>query len=726
MSNAKLEQLDQLRVDDALPGSGRKIQTNWGTMPSSDSDSLKAGNRGPTLLEDFHFRDKISHFDHERIPERVVHARGVAAHGEFQVYASQENITKAKFLHDPSKKIPVFVRFSTVLGSKGAPETAREVRGFAVRWYTDQGNFDLVGNNIPVFFIQDAMKFPDLVHAGKPEPHNDIPQAASAHDNFWDWISLMPEAQHMTMWILSDRTIPRSYRMMHGFGVHSFVLVNDKGERRFVKFHWRPVLGAHGLVWDEAQKLGGQDPDFLRRDLYDAIDSGAYPEWELGIQVVEEKDEHSFEFDILDATKLIPEELVPVQYIGKLTLNKNVTDNFAETEMVAFCTQHLVPGIQSSDDPLLQGRHFSYQDTQLTRLGGPNWLELPINKPICPIFNMQRDGYGRQRINGGRINYHPNRAGCPSEASVEEGGFLHFAEKLAGIKERARGPKFQERYNQATLFYNSQTPAEKEHIIKAACFELGKCTDDGVVMKMLEHFNKIEPEIAKKVAEALGYPVPPPIPGWVNHGVVSLNLSMVRTANGNIKSRKIGFLIADGFCPKQHEQMKAALTSSGALVENVGIRRNRVVASNGAIMKAEHSFWTQKSTAFDAIYIPGGEQSIKTLMSNGDAIAYINEAFKHYKAIAASGDAVSFLQQKGHFTGVTFATGGEVVNSLAVITGNADQVLGTIASKAAAVVGASVAGAASGVSGGGGISGEFIKEIGKHRCWDRHVSLTPA
>ena len=441
-NNSKVNELNVNRED----GTNQYLTTNHGVRINDNQNSLKAGDRGPSLLEDFILREKITHFDHERIPERVVHARGSGAHGFFQVYKPMAALTKANFLQDPAVKTPVFVRFSTVAGSRGSSDMARDVRGFAVKFYTEDGNFDLVGNNMPVFFIQDAIKFPDLIHAVKPEPHNEIPQAASAHDTFWDFISLMPESMHMVMWVMSDRSLPRSLRMMEGFGVHTFRLINDAGEARFVKFHWKPLLGMHSIVWDEAQKISGKDPDFHRRDLWEAIESGAYPEWELGIQVVEEKDEHKFDFDLLDPTKLIPEELVPVQRIGKLTLNRNPDNFFAETEQVAFHVGHIVPGIDFTNDPLLQGRLFSYTDTQLLRLGGPNFHEIPINRSLAPVHNNQRDGQMRQTINTSRTSYEPNSmgGGCPFQAGRDMGGFVSHAEKVGSTRPRGYGEQLVE------------------------------------------------------------------------------------------------------------------------------------------------------------------------------------------------------------------------------------------------------------------------------------------
>ncbi|MBA2727571.1 MAG: catalase, partial [Parachlamydiaceae bacterium] len=462
--------------------SGEFLTTNQGVRINDNQNTLKAGERGPSLLEDFIMREKITHFDHERIPERIVHARGSAAHGYFQLYKPLKQYTKAKFLNETSTQTPVFVRFSTVAGSRGSTDLARDVRGFAVKFYTEEGNFDLVGNNIPIFFIQDAMKFPDLIHAVKPEPHNEMPQAASAHDTFWDFISLMPESIHMIMWVMSDRAIPRSLRMMEGFGIHTFRLINENEKSVFVKFHFKPLLGVHSVAWDEAQKISGKNSDFHRLDLYEAIESGAFPEWEFGIQIVPEEDEHKFPFDLLDPTKLIPEELVPVLPIGKLVLNRNPDNFFAETEQVAFHPGHLVPGIDFTNDPLLQGRLFSYTDTQLSRLGSPNFHEIPINRPVAPVHNNQRDGHMRQTINQGRVSYQPNSlaSGCPFQAKMAEGGFTSFVEKIDANKIRGRSPSFFDHFSQATLFFNSQSDAEKRHIINALSFELGKVQVDAI------------------------------------------------------------------------------------------------------------------------------------------------------------------------------------------------------------------------------------------------------
>jgi len=562
-SNAKLEELEMNRSD----GADQFLTTNHGVRINDNQNSLKAGERGASLLEDFILREKITHFDHERIPERIVHARGSAAHGYFQVYKSMANFTKAGFLCDPSRKTPVFVRFSTVAGFRGSSDLARDIRGFAVKFYTDEGNYDLVGNNIPVFFIQDAIKFPDLIHSVKPEPHNEIPQAASAHDTFWDFISLMPESMHVIMWAMSDRAIPRSLRMMEGFGVHTFRFVNDEGKACFVKFHWKPVLGVHSVLWDEATRISGKDSDFHRRDLWEAIEAGAFPEWEFGVQIVPEEDEHKYEFDLLDATKIIPEELVPVQRIGKLVLNRNPDNFFAETEQVAFHPGHIVPGIDFTNDPLLQGRLFSYTDTQLSRLGSPNFHEIPINRPVAPVHNNQRDAHMRQTINKGKVSYDPNSlgGGCPFQAKMSEGGFHTYEERVDAKKVRARSESFHDHFSQATLFWNSQSDAEKNHIVNAFQFELGNVETVAIRERMVGILTQVDMTLAKRVAENLGLEVPqkPEEPINRSYGAdtdpktvqptrskssveKSAALSMANTVKDTIKSRQIAFLAADG------------------------------------------------------------------------------------------------------------------------------------------------------------------------------------
>jgi len=658
--NDKIQQLERNGED----ADGQTLTTNQGLRINDDQNSLRAGVRGPSLLEDFHLREKITHFDHERIPERVVHARGSAAHGFFQVYESMAPYTKAKFLQNQSVQTPVFVRFSTVVGSRGSADLARDVRGFAVKFYTEEGIFDLVGNNIPVFFIQDALKFPDLVHAIKPEPHHEMPQAASAHDTFWDFISLMPESMHMIMWVMSDRAIPRSFRMMEGFGVHTFRLVNDKGRSRFVKFHWKPVLGLHSVVWDEAQKISGLDPDFHRRDLWESIEQGAYPEWELGIQIVEEKDEHKFDFDLLDPTKLIPEELVPVKRIGKLTLNRNPDNFFAETEQVAFHPGHLVPGIDFSDDPLLQGRLFSYTDTQLIRLGGPNFHEIPINRPVVPVHNNQRDGHMRQTINHGRVSYQPNSlgGGCPMQAGREMGGFITYAETLDGGKVRARSEKFFDHFSQAALFWNSQSHPEKAHIVQALRFELGKVEVPAVRTRMVGLLAQVDKTLAGLVAQGLGIPVPAKVDGPLNLSVPadgdikrfqpksrvpsldrSPALSMASTVKDTIKTRRIAVLAADGVDATAVGRMKKALMAEGAQVKVVAPRLGVLSGTKGAEINIDISFLTAGSVLFDAVYIPGGEQSIETLKGDAKALMFVKEAYLHCKAIAATDAGIDLL-----------------------------------------------------------------------------------
>ncbi len=700
-------------------GNEEYLTTNQGVRVNDDQNSLKAGERGATLLEDFILREKITHFDHERIPERVVHARGAAAHGFFQVYESMAQYTKAGFLQDPKVKTPVFVRFSTVAGSRGSSDLARDVRGFAVKFYTEEGNYDLVGNNIPVFFIQDAIKFPDLVHAVKPEPHNEIPQAASAHDTFWDFISLMPESTHMIMWVMSDRAIPRSYRMMEGFGVHTFRFVNERGKARFVKFHWKPLLGVHSVVWDEAQKISGKDPDFHRRDLWESIENGDFPEWEFGVQIVEEKDEHRFDFDLLDSTKLIPEELVPVQRIGKLTLNRNPDNFFAETEQVAFHTGHVVPGIDFTNDPLLQGRLFSYTDTQLIRLGGPNFHEIPINRPISPLHNHQRDGHMRQTINRGRVSYEPNSlgGGCPMQAGADMGGFTSYAEKIDGQKVRARSASFFDHFSQATLFYNSQSQPEQDHIVNALRFELGKVETPAIRERMVYILSQVDKTLAARVAEGLGIKVPTKIDGPLNMSVPadgnprqfqpkrverevgnSPALSMANTPKDSIKTRKIAVLAADGFDAAALAAMKKALTAAGAQVKIVASRLGFLRGAKGEEVKIDFSFLTAASVLFDAVYIPGGEKSAESLKAESDALHFINEAYKHCKAIAATGTGVDVLRasylgavKKGKAT----SDEKKVVAEEGVVTGQDAQ-----AGKAAA---------------------EFIKAIAQHRHWSREI-----
>ena len=659
--NGKTAKLESFVAD----STGEFLTTNHGVRINDDQNSLKAGERGATLLEDFILREKITHFDHERIPERVVHARGSAAHGVFKVYEDMSNLTRAAFLCDPGAETPVFVRFSTVAGSRGSTDLARDVRGFAVKFYTQEGNFDLVGNNMPVFFIQDAVKFPDLVHAVKPEPDNEMPQAASAHDTFWDFISQMPESSHMIMWLMSDRAIPRSYRMMEGFGVHTFRFVNANGEASFVKFHWKPLLGVHSVAWDEAQNISGKDPDFHRRDLWDTIEAGAFPEWELGVQIVPEADEFKFEFDLLDPTKLIPEELVPVQRIGKMTLNRNPDNFFAETEQVAFHVGHVVPGIDFTNDPLLQGRLFSYTDTQLIRLGGPNFHEIPINRPVIPVHNNQRDGHMRQTINRGKISYGPNglAANDPRQAAAAQGGFVSYNEAIDARKIRARSRSFFDHFSQARLFFNSQSNAEKNHLIDALSFELGKVKAIPVRERMLAVLIQIDKGLAGAVAQALGLQVPKIPLADLNNSLPadgkrkdyasvnpkgslakSIALSMATTIKDTIKSRKIAILAADGVNEQTLSKVKDFLVAQGAVVHIIAPRLGEIISAGGKNIAVDESLLTAASVLYDAVYVPGGANSVNAISGEANAIHFLNEAFKHCKAIAADQQALQVLE----------------------------------------------------------------------------------
>lgn len=648
------KKLDQLQTH-STSNENEKLTTNQGLKINNNQDSLKAGERGPSLLEDFILREKITHFDHERIPERVVHARGSGAHGIFKLTKSMAEYTKAKFLTELGKETPVFVRFSTVAGSKGSTDLARDVRGFAVKFYTEEGNYDLVANNMPVFFIQDAIKFPDLIHAVKPEPDNEIPQAASAHDTFWDFISLMPESMHMIMWLMSDRAIPRSLRMMEGFGVHSFKFISEEGKVHFVKFHFKPKLGVHSVAWDEAQRISGVDPDFHKRDLWEAIENGDYAEWDFGVQLVPEENEHSFDFDLLDPTKIIPEEEVPVEIIGTLTLNRNPDNFFAETEQVAFHPGHIIPGIDFTNDPLLQGRLFSYTDTQLSRLGSPNFHEIPINRSVNTVHNNQRDGHMRQQIVKGKTSYDPNSigGGCPFQAMMSEGGFTSQEERVSGAKIRERSSSFVDHYSQAKLFYNSQSAPEKVHLQKALIFELSKVTLPAVRERVVGQLAFIDMTLAWKVAEKLGVEVKKP--DWPNQSIpadgnmielqseerepktrISEALSMKDTVKNTVRSRKIGFIMANGAEGRAVNDLKTKLESEGAKVEIIAPDLAPVKINDGSSLTPEHSLTSTASVCFDALYISAGEESAKELMipeNRYPVLNFINEAYKHCKAI---------------------------------------------------------------------------------------------
>jgi len=631
--------LDRVRVDD----SGRELTTNQGVKVADNQDSLKIGLRGPTAMEDFIFREKITHFDHERIPERVVHARGAGAHGFFESYQDLSSITRASVFAKPGKRTPVFVRFSTVVGSRGSADTARDVRGFATKFYTDEGVWDLVGNNIPVFFIQDAMKFPDLIHSVKPEPNNEIPQASSAHDTFYDFAGLSPEIFHMLMWVESDRAIPRSYRMMQGFGVHTFRLVNAKGESRFCKFHWTPMAGTHSLVWDEAVKLAGADPDFHRRDLWEAIESGNFPEWELGLQVFTEEQAAAFKiFDVLDATKIVPEELVPVRPVGRMVLDRNPDNFFAETEQVAFCTAHVVPGIDFTNDPLLQGRIHSYVDTQLTRLGGPNFHEVPINSPVAQVHNNQRDGFHRQAINRGRVSYEPNSlaGGCPFQAGSR--GFVSYPQPIEGSKVRGKPELFAEHYGQARLFWKSQTEVEQRHIVNAFRFELTRVQTPAVRERIVAGLVNVDPGLAKAVADQLGIPVPPalprvndtPIPDYPPSPSLSL---LARPGRIGIRTRRIAIAVAPGVDAAAVRQIYAALLKDGAQPRVVGQHLGEVAAVNGKPLDVEVTFEATPSVMYDAVVLPPGEASAAALARDGRVLEFLRDQYRHDKPFLVLG-----------------------------------------------------------------------------------------
>ncbi|KUJ59246.1 hydroperoxidase [Flavobacteriaceae bacterium CRH] len=711
MENLQDEKQRDLSINKS-DGTNKFLTTDQGVRINDDNNSLKAGERGPSLLEDFILREKITHFDHERIPERIVHARGSGAHGFFEVTNPIPELTKAGFLQEAGLKTPVFTRFSTVAGSRGSTDLARDVRGFSVKFYTQEGIYDLVGNNIPVFFIQDAAKFPDLVHAVKPEPHNEIPQAASAHDTFWDFISLMPESMHMIMWVMSDRAIPRSYRMMEGFGVHTFRLINEAGESSFVKFHWKPKLGTHAVAWDEAQKISGKNPDFHRQDLWEAIDTGNFPEWELGVQIIPSEDEEKYEFDLLDPTKLVPEELVPVTIVGRMVLNKNPDNFFAETEQIAFHPGHVVPGIDFSNDPLLQGRLFSYTDTQLSRLGSPNFHEIPINRSIAPVHNNQRDGHMRQEINVGRVSYHPNSlgGGCPYQAKIAEGGFSSFEERVDAHKVRGRSESFADHFGQAKLFFNSQTEVEKSHIIKALRFELGKVDTTAIRLRMLGLLSQVDQDLAEKVAIGLGMTVPPVLEKPLNHGVSPENengnqesktvessvsssdaLTMLNnpTNSPTIASRKVAIIAADGVSEAAIMNIKNALLKEDAKGCVIAPHLGSIITDTDGEIHVDFSFLTASSVLFDAVYIPDG-LGLSALADSDDVNEFLNDAYKHCKVIGADGAASAVLSATPFASKITNDDQGLIISS-------------EVASET--------------------FANEFIAAMGKHRFWDREPNL---
>ncbi len=629
------------------------MTTQQGIPVADDQNSLKAGPRGPTLMEDFHLREKLFHFDHERIPERVVHARGYGAHGYFEPYESLAEVTKADLFQRPGEKTPVFVRFSTVAGSKGSADTVRDVRGFAVKFYTQQGNWDLVGNNIPVFFIQDAIKFPDLIHAAKAEPDRGFPQAQTAHDNFWDFISLTPEAMHMAMWIMSDRAIPRSFRFMEGFGVHTFRLVSAEGKSTFVKFHWKPQLGMQSLVWNEAQKLSGFDPDFHRRDLWDAIESSDPPEWELCLQLFDQDFADTFDFDVLDPTKIVPEEEVPLRPVGRMVLDRRVDNFFAETEQVAFCTQNIVPGIDFTNDPLLQGRNFSYLDTQLKRLGSPNFTHLPINAPKCPFHTLQQDGHMAFHNPKGRANYEPNSwsgaAGGPRESP--ELGFTSFAAEESGPKLRLRPDSFADHYSQARQFYLSQTPVEQDHIAAAFAFELGKVEVPAIRSRMVAHLLNVDGELAKTVAVKLGLKELPKAAEPARPVKTDLKpspaLSIVGNAPKDFRGRKIGVVVTDGVDADLLKAVQEGAAAEGAMVKLVAPAVGGVTASDGSVLAADEAIKGGPSVLFDAVVLLVSAAGGTRLAEEAAARDFVADAFAHLKVIGYVEAAMPLLEKAG-------------------------------------------------------------------------------
>jgi catalase len=641
----KTEQLDTVR-DDAT---NQALTTNQGVKIADNQNSLKAGTRGSTLLEDFILREKITHFDHERIPERIVHARGVGAHGYFQAYEGNERLTKAGFLTDPSIQTPIFVRFSTVQGPRGSADTVRDIRGFAIKFYTQEGNFDLVGNNAPVFFVQDGIKFPDFVHAVKPEPDTEMPTGASAHDTFWDFVSLVPESAHAVIWAMSDRAIPRNLRSIQGFGVHTFRLINAEGKAHFVKFHWTPKQGLSALVWDEAQKLAGKDPDFHRRDLYEAIEQGVYPEWELGVQIVAEEDEMKFDFDLLDPTKIIPEELVPVTPIGRFVLNRNVDNFFAETEQVAFCPGHIVPGIDFTNDPLLQARLFSYTDTQLSRLGGPNFHQIPINKPVCPFHNNQRDGIHQHTIHKGQASYQPNSidGNWPVETppAAENGGFESYYERVSGQKIRERSESFSDHFSQPRLYYKSLAPHEQKHVVDAYTFELSKVKRKHIRERQVQQIlANIDLDLARQVGANLGIEVPDLSLDFKPQTVEkSAKLSMLAFPPADIQGRKIAVLIHNLVKSDALETIKNWAIKEGAVVHLLAPSLAPVKDHQDKIIAADGMQMAEPSIAYDAVIIPDGD-NLNAVIQDGVTRHYILEAYKHLKPVVFLGNKSDLLE----------------------------------------------------------------------------------
>ena len=625
------------------------LTTNQGVAISDNQNSLRASERGPTLLEDFILREKITHFDHERIPERVVHARGTGAHGFFELTASLAEFTCAKILTEVGHQTPVFARFSTVAGGAGSSDTPRDARGFAVKFYTREGNWDLVGNNIPVFFIQDAIKFPDLIHAVKMEPDRGFPQAATGHDTFWDFISVMPESMHMVMWIMSDRTLPRSLRMMEGFGIHSFRLLNEAGQSTFVKFHWRPKLGLQSTIWDETVKIAGADPDFHRRDMFEAISNGQFPEWELAVQLFTEAQADALPFDHLDATKLIPEELMPLKVIGRMVLNRWPDNFFAETEQVAFCPSHLVPGIDFSNDPLLQGRLFSYLDTQLSRLGSANFHQLPVNAPQCPFANHQRDGHMQMKLPAGHVAYEPNSLD-PAGPRESASGFRSVAVVESGSRGRIRAASFADHYSQARLFYISQSGYEQAHIASALVFELSKVGQPHIREAVVGHLRRIDAGLARRVATGLGMggmPDLPPTSVPQQQCEPSLALQIIGKMQTTLTGRTVGLLVADGSDHDTLNAITAAVKHAGASFKIIAPRIGEVTLSNQSRLKVDGQLAGTPSVLFDAVAIILSAPAGIELAREAAAVDFVRDAFGHLKAIASDDGGHILLDKAG-------------------------------------------------------------------------------
>ena len=689
------------------------LTTSQGVQIPDNHNSLKAGTGGPTLMEDFILREKLSHFAHERTPERVTNARGCGAHGYFKPYKSMVQYTSAGFLQNPEVQTPVFVRFSTMAGSQGSADTVRDMRGFAVKFYTREGNYDLVGSSVPVFYIQDAIKLPDLIHALKPELHHGMPQASSAHDTFWDFASLMPETTHMLMWMQSDRGLPRSLRMMEGFGVHAFRFINARGDTFFVKFHWKPKLGAHALAWDEAQKIAGKDPDFHRRDLWEAIDSGSFPEWELGVQLIDAGKEDALGIDLLDPTKLIPESLVPVQLIGKMVLNRNPDSFFEETEQVAFNPGHLVPGIDFSNDPLLQGRLFAYSDSQLSRLGGANFHELPINRSVCPVHNFQRAGMHRQTPSKGRVAYEPNMLANGTEFRIDGGtqGFQTFPDAVQATKVRRRSPSFDDHFSQARLFWNSQSGAEKDHLVQAFQFELSKVDLAEIRQRMVDNLAHVDMKLATRIAAGLGIKPPDPKAAAGRLGFRDASatspvdedpaLSMTSRPGAGVKTRRIAVLVADGIENITLRRIQQDLTEAGAICKLVAPHLGTVSTVSGRQLTVDYALATMPSVMFDAVLLPGGQASVAALCALGAAVHFVLEAYKHCKTICAINEGRQLLNMLGFGQNADPDKVSEPAPGLLIA--DVRKVLD------------------------GQVSHDFMAAMARHRHWERlHLSAVPA